>query len=57
MGKLSEALINEIEELCRRFNSEDISAEEKEILYQRLQKIYEEYFIELPNRNADVKGS
>ena len=57
MGKLSLDLVNEIEAICSKINSETTSPAEKEILYERLEAIYAEYFIHLKTAAANSKGS
>ncbi len=57
MGKLSQALIDEIEEICNAINNPTTPNNVKDNLYKRLEEIYRDYFVELVNQDTEAKGS
>jgi len=57
MGILSEELIDEIERICRKINDPAISQSDKELLYNKLDTIYMQYFVEMISKSEDIKGS
>ncbi|MDF2634174.1 MAG: hypothetical protein K0R78_1048 [Pelosinus sp.] len=56
MGRLSQHQIEEIDALCRKINSPDVSTVEKEKAYRKLEEIYSQYFVELPT-TSKIQGS
>ena len=57
MGKLSQALIDEIDEICNVINNPTTPYDVKANVYKRLEEIYQDYFVELVNKDTEAKGS